>query len=129
MVDERELVMEEEEERLLAQGKNLPGSKVGRRRVMTTWAVGDAWEEFCRERKEVICRSFRAVGLSLPIDGSCDNEMSLKGLDMAQLTADLENWQIGGVSEVGNENEGEISEGEDHNEHVDYEFGPLRVEN
>ena len=100
---------------------------------MTTWAVGDAWEEFCRERKEVIKRSFRVVGLSLPIDGSCDNEMSLKGLDMEQLTADLKDWHIscpGAISGEGrNGDEGEISEAEDHNERVDYEFGPPRVEN
>ena len=117
--------MEEEEETILAQGKKLTGSKVGRRRIMTTWAVGDAWEEFCRERKEVIQRSFRAVGLSLPIDGSCDNEISLKGLDMERLITDLKSWHIGRVSD---EDEGEISEGDDQNECVDYEFGPLRVE-
>jgi hypothetical protein len=48
---------------------------------------------------------------------------------MVQLTADLENWHVGGVSVVRNDDEGQISKGEDHNECIDYEFGPLQVEN
>lgn len=57
---------------------------------MTTWAVGEAWERFCTSRKEVIDRAFSAVGLSLPIDGSRDAELSIKGIDTERLANDLQ---------------------------------------
>jgi hypothetical protein len=47
-------------------------SAVGEMRVMMTRCVGEAWERFCREKREVIIRSFRCIGDSLPIDGSSD---------------------------------------------------------
>jgi len=37
----------------------------------------------------VIRHSFIAVGLSLPIDGSRDSVISLKGMNMGQLVEDL----------------------------------------
>ncbi|RPB02545.1 DDE-domain-containing protein [Choiromyces venosus 120613-1] len=52
---------------------------VGDRRVMTTECVGDAFRQFHQEKGEVIRRSFRKVGLSLPIDGCLDHELAIKG--------------------------------------------------
>ena len=46
---------------------------------MTTHCVGKAFYEFHAERREVIQRSFRKVGLTLPIDGSLDHELDVKG--------------------------------------------------
>ena len=60
--------IENEEERILATGGSLQGSMVGRRRVATTWAVGEAWERFSLERQEVVRKAFRVVGLSLSVD-------------------------------------------------------------
>jgi len=34
--------MREKEEALIATGGRLAGSKVGHRRIMTTWAIGEA---------------------------------------------------------------------------------------
>lgn len=52
---------------------------VGQRWVLTTWCVGDAWYLFCIEKQDIIKRVFRKVGLSLPIDGSADHELDIKG--------------------------------------------------
>lgn len=52
---------------------------VGQRRILTTWCVGDAWYQFCIEKQDIIKSVFRKVGLSLPIDGSQDYELDIKG--------------------------------------------------
>lgn len=52
---------------------------VGQRRVLTTWCLGDAWYQFCVEKQDLVKRVFRKVGLSLPIDGSADHELDIKG--------------------------------------------------
>jgi len=53
---------------------------VGRRRVAVTWAVGEAWEVFSQERSEVVRKAIRMVALSLPVDGSEDSQLYIKGL-------------------------------------------------
>ncbi|KAG0133181.1 hypothetical protein HOY82DRAFT_605021 [Tuber indicum] len=83
---------------------------VGRRRILTTWAVGEAWEIFSRERVEVVRRSFRIVGLALPIDGSCDGEISIKGIENTYLRKGLKDWSVGGVGEIDSEENGESVE-------------------
>ena len=105
--------IEAEEELEISEGRALAGSMVGRRRIAITWAVGEAWETFSREKAEVVRRSFRVVGLSLPLDGSEDKELSIKGLANDFLVEGLKEWRIG---EVG-ENEGE--DREDFGEAVD----------
>lgn len=47
--------------------------------MVTTCCVGDAWYQFCIEKVDLIRRVFRKVGLSLPIDGSADHEIDIKG--------------------------------------------------
>jgi len=79
-MEERLGEIEETEEREVIQGRDLNGSMVGRRRVAVTWAVGEAWEVFSREKVEVVRNAFRAVGLAVPINGSEDHRLSIKGL-------------------------------------------------
>lgn len=95
---------------------------MGRRRILTTWAVGEAWERFCRERQHVVLRSFRALGLSLPINGSCDAEISIKGLETATLVEKLKNW-----GREGTPDSEEVDEREDENEDVEFEAGLLET--
>lgn len=52
---------------------------VGERRILTTWCVGDAWYQFCVEKQDIVKKVFRKVGLFLPIDGSADCELDIKG--------------------------------------------------
>ena len=61
--------------------------------MLTTWAVGEAWEIFTRERVEVVKKSFRVLGLALPIDGTCDHEISNKGLDSTYLQEGIKEWE------------------------------------
>ncbi|KAG0135520.1 hypothetical protein HOY82DRAFT_536693 [Tuber indicum] len=91
--------IETEEERVLQGGGKLLGSMVGRRRVATTWAVGEAWERFSKEKREVVRKSFRVLGISLPMDGSDDGEISVKGLDTSQLIAGLADWRSESIPE------------------------------
>jgi len=99
---------------------------------MTTWAIGEAWEEFCIERRQIIIRSFTAVGLSLPIAGSHDgHQLSLKCVDMERFTEDIQDWQVGGIEhgeEEDSDGEEIIPKAEDDSEEIDYIVGPLRAE-
>ena len=73
------------------------GSAVGEMRVMMTRCVGQAWERFCREKREVIIRRFSCIGASLPIDGSSDSEISIKGLPTSSLMTALKDWKTQGA--------------------------------
>jgi len=91
-MEERLGEIEEEEERLVSEGRTLGGSMVVRRRVAVTWAVGEAWEVFSRERSVVVRKAFRMVGLSLPVDGSEDSQLCIKGLASDFLIQGLKEW-------------------------------------
>jgi len=54
--------------------------------------LAPAWQTFCTTRQEVIVSSFRKLGLSLPINGSCDSELSIKGFSPEQLV--LGDWRV-----------------------------------
>ena len=86
-------MIDKEEEEILLGGGKLTGSMVGRRRIAATWAVGEAWARFCAEKAEVVRRAFRVVGLALPIDGSADTEISIKGIETDFLIQGLVNCQ------------------------------------
>lgn len=60
---------------------------VGQHRVVTTEAVGQAWEEWHKSiaRRKIIIQSFRDTGISLPVDGSCDHELNIKGFAPGEL--------------------------------------------
>ena len=97
MLEEKLDKIEAEEEYILESEGQLVGSMVGRRRILTTRAVGEAWERFSRDRKEVVKKSFRILGLALPINGSCDGEISITGIDSTYLREGLRDWQEGVV--------------------------------
>jgi len=48
-------------------------------RILTTSCVGDTFYRFHLEKGDLIRKVFRKVGLSLPVDGSCDHELDIKG--------------------------------------------------
>jgi hypothetical protein len=81
-----------------------------------TRCVGQAWEQFSSTRKEVVVQSFRKLGMSLPIDGSCDAELSIKGLDPEVLRSGLKDWRTRGCHQEQDDysdSESSDSEGED----------------
>ena len=48
-------------------------------RVLITWWVGQAWEEISEDK--MIITSFNKCGISVPIDGSGDSQIHIKGLE------------------------------------------------
>jgi len=75
-----------------------------------TRCVAEAWEVFCRERREVIIRSFRCIG------GSSNSEMVsiLKELT-PRLMAALKDWKTRGAP-VENESDDDSATVSDSNE-------------
>ncbi|RPA95043.1 DDE-domain-containing protein, partial [Choiromyces venosus 120613-1] len=63
---------------------------VGQRRILTTNCVRDTWYQFCIEKKGLVESVFRKVGLSLPADGSRDNELDIKGFQGIEMG----DWRI-----------------------------------
>ena len=66
-------------------------------RVMMTRCVAEAWEIFCRQKRHVVIRSFRCLRIPLSIDGSCDEEISIKGLETLSLITALKKWRTQGA--------------------------------
>ncbi len=56
-------------------------------RVLVTQWVGQAWEE-AQTYASLVKSSFRQCGISLPVDGSADHELSI---------ADLPDYKIGSM--------------------------------
>lgn len=67
-------------------------SAIAERRILVTHAVGEAWEKFSQTYQELVVTTFRKLGLTLPIDGSCDDELSIKGIDPSLLR--IGDWRI-----------------------------------
>jgi len=82
----------------------------GRRRVGTTWAVGQAWERFSLEKVEVVRKSFRVLGLSLTVNGSEDHQISVKGLASEFLKEGLVDWNEGVEVNSDGDEGGELEE-------------------
>ena len=82
----------------------------GEMRVMMTRCVAEAWEIFCRDKTDVVIRSFRCLGIALPIDGSCDEELSIKGLETTSLLVALKDWKTQGVTVDSPSNSGDDSD-------------------
>ena len=104
--------VEPEEEQVLAEGGQLWGRMVGRRRVLCAWAVGEAWKRFSANQAHVVQRAFTAVGLALPIDGSRDSEISIKGLETSLFVEGIKDWADGAMVAGGMVEEEADREGE-----------------
>ncbi|KAA8905840.1 hypothetical protein FN846DRAFT_949762 [Sphaerosporella brunnea] len=95
-------------------------------RVLMTRCVGQAWATFCQERREVVVKSFRQLGISLPINGSSDGELSIKGLSTARLMTAMMDWKTRGVP-TGDAEDSEDSESESEVEDDEDDDGPLEL--
>ena len=58
---------------------------IAERKILVTQAVGETWDQFTRNYQELVVETLRKLGLRLPIDGSCDDELSVKGIEPALL--------------------------------------------
>ena len=52
----------------------------GERRILLTRWVGQAWDEIST-KTDMIIRSFRKCGISVPIDGSADEDINIQGFE------------------------------------------------
>jgi len=76
---------------------------------MTTHCIGKAFDQFHSTKSHLISTSFRKLGLSLPIDGSSDHELDIKGfseLEIGDWTQDLS--LLDDRVDVGNEEDHDI---------------------
>ncbi|RPB05356.1 hypothetical protein L873DRAFT_1839909 [Choiromyces venosus 120613-1] len=53
----------------------------GNKRIMVTHVVSEAWALFQQEKKELITKAFQDVGVTLPVDGSQDKDIHIKGFN------------------------------------------------
>jgi len=60
-------------------------SAIAERRILVTQAVREAWEQFSTSQHDLIIKTFRKLGLTLPVDRSCDGELSVKGINSSLL--------------------------------------------
>lgn len=67
--------------------ENIEKWSVSQHRIVTTEAVGRAWEEWHNSvaRRKIIIKTFRDTGISLLVDGSCDSELNIKGFASGEL--------------------------------------------
>ena len=62
-------------------GEDIEKWTVSQKRIMVTHVVGEAWIQFCNEKKSLIKKSFVDVGLNIASDGSEDSKLSIKGYE------------------------------------------------
>jgi hypothetical protein len=71
-------------------GDDVEKWSVSQKRVMVTHVVGEAWNQFCKEKKSLIEKSFVDVGLNIASDGSEDSKLSIKGYEHRK--PEIGNW-------------------------------------
>ena len=62
-------------------GEDIEKWTTSQKRVMVTHVVGEAWNQFCREKKSLIEKSFVDIGLNIASNGSEDSKLSIKGYE------------------------------------------------
>ncbi|RPB02214.1 hypothetical protein L873DRAFT_1881246 [Choiromyces venosus 120613-1] len=81
--------------------------------ILTTTCIGDTFYHFHIERADIIECVFHKVSLLLPIDGSCDSELNIKGFTGLEIGNWVDNF--GMIDE-----EAEIPEIWDNDEGIDF---------
>ena len=71
-------------------GDDVEKWSVSQKRVMVTHVVGNAWNQFCTEKKSLIEKSFVDIGLNIPSNGSDDSKLSIKGYERGK--PDIGDW-------------------------------------
>lgn len=58
---------------------------VSEKRIMTTYVVARAWKAFCQQKQSLIVKAFQDVGVTLPINGSRDGDIKIKGFATSEI--------------------------------------------
>ena len=72
-------------ERYVDERVDIETWSVSDKRVMVTHVVAQAWNVFCQEKRLLIQKSFQDVGLTLPLDGTQDHKLRIKGFDRIEV--------------------------------------------
>jgi hypothetical protein len=75
--EQTELYMDAREE----AGDNPEKWSASQKRVMVTHVVAEAWNRFCKDKRNIIQKSFIDVGLNIASNGSEDSKLSIKGYE------------------------------------------------
>ena len=75
--EQTELYMDARED----AGDNVEKWSISQKRVMVTHVVGEAWNQFCIAKKDLVEKSFIDVGLNIALNGLEDSKLSIKGYD------------------------------------------------
>jgi hypothetical protein len=87
-------------------GDDVEKWSISQKRVIVTHVVGKAWDQFCKEKKSLIKKSFVDIGLNIASDGSEDSKLSIKGYEHGKpeigdwLQIDDDNINCKGFQEV-----------------------------
>ncbi|RPB01507.1 hypothetical protein L873DRAFT_628596 [Choiromyces venosus 120613-1] len=58
---------------------------ISEKRIMTPHVVSCTWKAFCQQKQSLIVKAFRDVGVMLPIDGSQDGDIKIKGFTTSEI--------------------------------------------
>jgi len=53
---------------------------------LVTQVVEEAWDQFTRSYQELVVETFWQLGLTLSINGSCNNKLFVKGIESSYCT-------------------------------------------
>jgi len=93
--------------------REIPSSNtnmIAEQRVLVSWSVGEAWETFNSRYQQLVITTFQKLGLTLPIDGSSDQELMVKGIKPSTLQIGDWSRQTGSRDGLGSgvEEEGQV---------------------
>lgn len=73
----------EEAQDRMERVENFENWSVGQHRIDTTEAVGQAWESWHSDpaKQRTVIQALRHTCITLPVDGSCDHELKIKGFE------------------------------------------------
>jgi hypothetical protein len=66
-------------------GDDIEKWSVSQKLVIVTHVIGEAWSQFCTEKKSLIEKSFVDIGLNIASNGSEDSKLSIKGDEHGKL--------------------------------------------
>ncbi len=81
-------------------GDDIEKWSISQKRVMVTHVVGEAWNQFCREKKSLVEKSFVDIGLNIAPNGSEDSKLSIKGYEHSK--PEIRDWSQIDIDDNGN---------------------------
>jgi hypothetical protein len=94
------------------------------RRILITKWVGQAWRELHQDKSETIIRSFKKCGISTAPDGSEDDQINIRGLELTDLAIPVVDDALNDIDLEVYADEPEEEDSDDDEMEVDEDFVP-----